>query len=167
MTSPLPVGATPATGGSLPGPTGLPPKLLDDAAQRMSILAVFLAVVVVIVQVFQRFIQPQLAAVIDDPVNRLATLAAVLMAIGSVCAAALPARHVAHAARARHAVRGRRRVRDFDDRDLAAVRSRGAAAGPVGARSLDRVRRRLDSEPPDRDARSSRSRRPRAGRSPT
>ena len=62
MTSPLPVGATPSTGGSLRGPTGLPPKLLDDAAQRMSILAVFLAVVVVIVQVFQRFIQPQLVA---------------------------------------------------------------------------------------------------------
>jgi serine/threonine-protein kinase len=82
MTSPLPVGATPTTGGSLPGRTGLPPKLLDDAAQRLSILAVFLAVVVVIVQVFQRFIQPQLAFVIDDPVNRLATLVAVLMAIG-------------------------------------------------------------------------------------
>ncbi|MEO8259535.1 MAG: serine/threonine-protein kinase [Acidobacteriota bacterium] len=82
MTSPTPVGSTPATGGSLPGRAALPPKLLDDAAQRMSILAVFLAVVVVIVQVFQRTIQPQLVAVIDDPVNRLATLAAVLMAIG-------------------------------------------------------------------------------------
>jgi eukaryotic-like serine/threonine-protein kinase len=82
MTSPPPVGATPATGASLPGLTGLPPKMLDDAAKRMSILAVFLAAVVVIVQVFQRFIQPQFAAVIDDPVNRLTTLAAVLMAIG-------------------------------------------------------------------------------------
>jgi len=48
----------------------------------MSILAVFLAVVVVAVQVFQRLIQPQLVSVIDDPVNRLATLVAVLMAIG-------------------------------------------------------------------------------------
>jgi serine/threonine-protein kinase len=56
--------------------------MLDDAAQRMSILAVFLAVVVVIVQVFLRVSQPQLAAVIDDPVNRLTTLGAVLMAIG-------------------------------------------------------------------------------------
>jgi serine/threonine-protein kinase len=82
MTSPPPVGATPASGGSLPGLIGLPPKLLDDAARRMSILALFLAVVVVIVQVFQRLIQPQFAAVIDDPVNRLTTLAAVLMAIG-------------------------------------------------------------------------------------
>jgi serine/threonine protein kinase len=82
MTSRAPVGATPATAGSPPGRTVLPPKLLDDAAKRMSILAVFFAVVVVIVQVFQRLIQPQMVAVIDDPINRLATLAAVLMAVG-------------------------------------------------------------------------------------
>ena len=167
MTSPLPVGATPATGGSLPGPTGLPPKLLDDAAQRMSILAVFLAVVVVIVQVFQRFIQPQLVAVIDDPVNRLATLAAVLMAIGLfalhrfrlVTSRTLLALGMLFEVVVAFAISMVETSRPFDPAR--------AAAGPVGARSLDRVRRRIDPEPPDRDARSSRSRRPPAGRSPT
>ena len=82
MTSEMPVEATPISGGGAPGQTGLPPKLLEDASVRLSILAVFLAVVVVIVQLLQRFGQPQLAAVIDDPVNRLVTLAAVLMAMG-------------------------------------------------------------------------------------
>jgi serine/threonine protein kinase len=81
MTSPLPVDATSLSSGSQ-GPAGLPPKLVEDAAQRLSILAIFLVVVVVVVQVFQRFAQPELATIIDDPVNRLATLASVLMAIG-------------------------------------------------------------------------------------
>jgi serine/threonine protein kinase len=81
MTSPLPVDATSLSSGSQ-GPAGLPPKLIDDAAHRLSILAVFLVVTVVFVQVVQRFGQPELASIIDDPVNRLATLASVLMAIG-------------------------------------------------------------------------------------
>jgi hypothetical protein len=81
MRSPLPVDATSLSSGSQ-GPAGLPPKLVEDAAQRLSILAVFLVVTVVVVQVVQRFGQPELASIIDDPVNRLATLASVLMAIG-------------------------------------------------------------------------------------
>src|SRR5262245_6819494 len=79
----MPVEAAPITA-SATGPAGLPPKLIEDAAVRLSILAIFLAVVVVIVQVFQRLAQPQLAAIIDDPVNRLVTLAAVLMAAAIV-----------------------------------------------------------------------------------
>jgi eukaryotic-like serine/threonine-protein kinase len=82
MTSPQPVEATPLTSGGSQGPAGLPPNLLEAAAKRLSILAVFVGAVVVIVQVFQRFAQPQFAAVIDDPVNRLTTLVAVLMAVG-------------------------------------------------------------------------------------
>jgi serine/threonine protein kinase len=81
MTSPQPVDATSLSSGTQ-GPAGLPPKLVEDAAKRLSILAVFLVVVVVVVQVVQRFGQPELALIIDDPVNRLATLASVLMAIG-------------------------------------------------------------------------------------
>ena len=80
MPNTMPVDATPHTSSGAPGLTGLPPKLLEDAALRLSILAVFVGAVVVIVQVFQRFAQPQFAAVIDDPVNRLTTLIAVLMA---------------------------------------------------------------------------------------
>src|SRR5262245_9639983 len=84
MLSHMPVEATPISGSSSTGRAGLSPKLIEEAAVRVSILAVFLAVVVVIVQVFQRRAQPQLAAIIDSPVNRLTTLAAVLMAIGIV-----------------------------------------------------------------------------------
>jgi eukaryotic-like serine/threonine-protein kinase len=76
----IPVEPAPSHGGSAQGAVGLPPKLIEDAATRLTILSVFLAVVIVIVQVFQRFAQPQLAAIIDDPINRLATLASVLMA---------------------------------------------------------------------------------------
>ena len=81
MSSAITVGATPISGDTSATVTRLPPKLIDDAARRLSVLAVFLAAVMVLVQVFQRIAQPQLAPVIDDPVNRLVTLAAVLMAI--------------------------------------------------------------------------------------
>jgi serine/threonine-protein kinase len=82
MSSAVTVGATPLTGeASRDAVACLPPKLVEDAARRLSLLAVFLAVVMVLVQVFQRLAQPQLAPVIDDPINRLTTLAAVLMAL--------------------------------------------------------------------------------------
>ena len=81
MSTALSVGATPISGDSALTPVSrLPPKLVDDAARRLSMLAVFLAVVVIIVQVFQRIVQPQLAPVIDDLLNRFVTLTAVLMA---------------------------------------------------------------------------------------
>ena len=75
-------GATPTAGaGPSRPPRRLPPKLLDDAARRIATLALFLVVVVVLVQVFQRLAQPQLLPVIDDPVNRLVTLANVLLGV--------------------------------------------------------------------------------------
>ena len=68
------------------GPSGqsdpLGPAFRDAAAQRLAGLAGILAITVVFVLVLQRVAQPQLTAVIDDPVNRLASLAAVLMAAG-------------------------------------------------------------------------------------
>ena len=83
MTSPLPVGATPVSGSSSgPAPLrGLPPKLLEDASHRLSVLAVFVAVVIVVIQIFQRIAQPLLRPVLDDPIIRLVTLATVLMAL--------------------------------------------------------------------------------------
>jgi serine/threonine-protein kinase len=73
----------PVSGGTAATPAPrLPPRLVEDAARRLALLAVALAIVMVVVQVFQRTAQPQLAPVIDDPVNRLVTLAAVLMALG-------------------------------------------------------------------------------------
>jgi serine/threonine-protein kinase len=81
MSSAVTVGATPISGDASGATvTRLPPKLIEDAAKRLSVLAVFLAVVIVAVQVIQRTAQPQLAPVIDDPVNRLVTLASVLAA---------------------------------------------------------------------------------------
>jgi hypothetical protein len=119
--SPQPVDATSLSSGTQ-GPAGLPPKLVEDAAKRLSILAVFLVVVVVVVQVVQRFGQPELALIIDDPVNRLATLASVLMAIGLFALQRLRLVTARTAARARHGVRGRRRDRDFDDRNHQTLR---------------------------------------------
>jgi serine/threonine-protein kinase len=83
MTNSLPVASTPVSGdtSTTPAPR-LPPRLVEDAARRLSLLSVALAIVIVLVQVFQRTVQPQLAPVIDDPVNRLVTLATVLMAGG-------------------------------------------------------------------------------------
>jgi serine/threonine-protein kinase len=78
------VGATPVSGGSsAPAPLrGLPPRLLEDASRRLAVLAVFVAVVIVVIQVYQRFAQPLLRPVLDDPVMRLVTLGTVLMAAG-------------------------------------------------------------------------------------
>ena len=74
---------SPATG---PGPalTGvfrLPPGLLGDAAKRLAWLSVFIAVLIVLVETFQQVAQPKLAPVLQDPVNRLLSLAAVLMGV--------------------------------------------------------------------------------------
>jgi len=80
-----PAGLTPESsprGSASPGTFRLPPKLLDSAARRICLLSVIVAVVVVFVQIFQQLTQPQLAPVLGDPVNRLITLTAVLMAMG-------------------------------------------------------------------------------------
>ena len=65
-----------------PGPAPLPPKLVQDAADRLAYLSLVIAIVIVGVQLFQRLTQPQLVEVLSDPVNKLASLGAVLVAIG-------------------------------------------------------------------------------------
>jgi len=71
-----PTGAAPIAGADLPY------QLLNDGARRLAWLALSLAISAVVLQLFQRLAQPQIAPVMDDPVNRLVGLAAVLMAIG-------------------------------------------------------------------------------------
>jgi serine/threonine-protein kinase len=58
--------------------------MVDEGARRLTGLAIVLAVAVVIWHLMQRLAQPQAAAVLDDPVNRLAALVVVLMAGGLV-----------------------------------------------------------------------------------
>jgi serine/threonine-protein kinase len=60
----------------------LPAALVDDAARRFSILAVWTAGLTVFIQVGQLLLQPDLGPVLGDPVVRLSTLATVLMAAG-------------------------------------------------------------------------------------
>src|SRR5262245_36308605 len=84
MSSPPPVEATPLTSSGSSVPAGLPPKLIDDAAKRLSIVAVVLVIVVVMIQIIERFAQPNVVPIMDNPVNRLALLASVLMAFGLV-----------------------------------------------------------------------------------
>jgi serine/threonine-protein kinase len=56
--------------------------MVEDAAKRLGWLALVVAIIIPLVQVFQRFAQPALTPVLDTDVNRLATLAAELLAIG-------------------------------------------------------------------------------------
>src|SRR5262249_7049527 len=70
------------SGGTWLSNTGrLPPKLLEDAAKRLSWMAVIMAIMVVLVQLLQQIAQPELAAVFRDPINRLVTLITVLAAV--------------------------------------------------------------------------------------
>ena len=75
---------TPLTEPALPltGVFRLPPQLLGDAARRLGYLSVFIAVLIVIVEAFQLYAQPKLQPVLEDPVNQLLSLAAVLMGLG-------------------------------------------------------------------------------------
>jgi predicted membrane protein len=65
-------------------PIVLSQKLVDDGARRLTTFAVILAIAIVMWHVVLRLAQPQMAAVIDDPVNRLSALVVVLMAIALV-----------------------------------------------------------------------------------
>src|SRR4029453_14585429 len=73
-----------ATDGAPPaiGAVRLPPKLLSDAAYRLALVSIYMAALIVLVQIFQQFAQPQLASVLADPVNRLVSLASVLTGVG-------------------------------------------------------------------------------------
>jgi serine/threonine-protein kinase len=65
-------------------PAPLSQQLVDEGAKRLAGLAVVLAIGVVAFHVVQRVAQPQLAPILDDPLNRLAALFVVLMAGGLV-----------------------------------------------------------------------------------
>ena len=77
---PTPLSGTATTGGWQP----LPPKLLEDGATRLAWLAGVSAVLIVTVELGQYWLQPELAPVFRDPLNRLVTLATVLTAVGMV-----------------------------------------------------------------------------------
>ena len=76
-----PSGATSALAGA-PTVSRLPPQLVADAARRLSILALWMAAIVIAIEFLQQQLQPDLRSVIGDPVIRLCTLATVLMAAG-------------------------------------------------------------------------------------
>ena len=65
-------------------PVSLPPQTLDEGAERLPWLAVVLGSAVIAWHIFQRLAQPQMAPILDDPLNRLAALFAVLMAAALV-----------------------------------------------------------------------------------
>jgi serine/threonine-protein kinase len=60
----------------------LPHLLLKDAADRVAWLSATMAIVVVVIQVFQRVTQPALADALNSPLNRLSALGAVLVGCG-------------------------------------------------------------------------------------
>ena len=74
-------GSAPVTDAPL-GPAPLPPKLVQDAADRLAYLSLVIAIVIVGVQIFQRLSQPMLVPVLSDNANKLASLAAVLISLG-------------------------------------------------------------------------------------
>jgi serine/threonine-protein kinase len=56
--------------------------MVEDAARRLGWLALVVAIIIPLVQIFQRVAQPALTSALDTDANRLTTLAAELMAIG-------------------------------------------------------------------------------------
>jgi serine/threonine protein kinase len=73
---------TPPTGSIPGGSDRLPQGMVEDAARRLGWLAVVVAIIIPLVQLFQRVAQPSLTAILDTDGNRLSTLAAELTAIG-------------------------------------------------------------------------------------
>jgi serine/threonine-protein kinase len=59
-------------------------ELIDEGARRLAGLAGGLAATGALLYAFQRLAQPQLAPLLDDPINRLIALAVILMAAGIV-----------------------------------------------------------------------------------
>jgi serine/threonine-protein kinase len=55
--------------------------MVEDAAARMAWLALVIAIMIPLVQLFQRLAQPRLTAIMSNDINRLASLAAVLMSL--------------------------------------------------------------------------------------
>ena len=82
MHTPSPISPTPTTDHVSRVYLRLPPKLREDAAKRLARLSLLMAGVVVLVEFVEQLAQPQLASVLQDPINRLTTLGAVLLALG-------------------------------------------------------------------------------------
>jgi serine/threonine-protein kinase len=72
---------TPPTGTAAGSSERLPPGLVEDAAKRLGWLALVVAIIIPAVQIFQRVAQPSLGVLLDNEVNRLATLIAEFMAL--------------------------------------------------------------------------------------
>ena len=116
--------------------------MLDEGAGRLTSLALSLAMVVVAWHVLQRLAQPQIAPLLDDPVNRLVALCAVLMAAGLfalqrygvVTSRTLLGLGMVFEIVVAFSIAMVETSRPFDPSD--------AAAGPFGARPLDRLCRR-------------------------
>jgi serine/threonine-protein kinase len=81
-TEPTPPSTPPSSEVSSALTSRLTPKLLEDAATRISHLAVVIAVLFVGVGVFHHFAQPLMADRLREPIVRLATLFTVLAGIG-------------------------------------------------------------------------------------
>jgi serine/threonine-protein kinase len=75
-------GSAPSSAVEWPTASRLPPRLVEDAARRLSILALYMAPVIIIIEALQHWLQMDLRRVIGDPIVRLCTLATVLMAFG-------------------------------------------------------------------------------------
>jgi len=83
MTAPSAPLPTPVSTGPSTNPTArLTPKLLEDAANRISRLALVMSVLLVGVAFFHHFAQPQMAVALREPLVRLATLFTVLSGAG-------------------------------------------------------------------------------------
>jgi len=57
----------------------LPHHMIEEGARRLALLAAVLSATVIGLYIFHRVVQPEIAPLLDDPVNRLALLASVLM----------------------------------------------------------------------------------------
>jgi eukaryotic-like serine/threonine-protein kinase len=67
---------------SQPAGERLPPQMIEDAATRLAWLAVVVAVIVPAAEIFQQFAQPRLRDTLGNDVNRLTSLATVLLGLG-------------------------------------------------------------------------------------
>ena len=75
-------GKTPGTTSSTHRRQHLPPKLVQDGANRLAFLAPASVAIIVAVEVSQTYLQPVMASVLADPINRLLTIATVFLGLG-------------------------------------------------------------------------------------
>jgi tRNA A-37 threonylcarbamoyl transferase component Bud32 len=73
---------TPGSSSSTRSRQHLPPKLVQDGAKRLAFLAPVSVGIIVAVEVSQSYLQPAMAPVLEDPINRLLTIATVFFGLG-------------------------------------------------------------------------------------